>query len=121
MQVTVYDYDLTGKNELMGCSLIKLKPITAVEPQQLIQWYHLGMGHWSDPAGCGKGHGRIKVWRVERTQAGGAREVTDGHGALAEFGRLRQGAQAHQGVALVATAFNHVCARTLLCPAHSSR
>ena len=73
MQVTMYDYDLAGKNELMGRSLIKLKPITAVEPQQLTQWYHLGKGHWSDPAGCGKGHGRIKVWRAAVVRRVGAR------------------------------------------------
>jgi hypothetical protein len=31
---------------------VSLKEVTAVEPQPVTNWYHLGRGAWGDPGGC---------------------------------------------------------------------
>ncbi|KAJ9533893.1 hypothetical protein QJQ45_026980 [Haematococcus lacustris] len=50
-----------GAKELMGRCLVKLAPVTAAAPEPVTAWYHLGLGDWANPEGCGKGEGKVQL------------------------------------------------------------
>ncbi|GAX85501.1 hypothetical protein CEUSTIGMA_g12917.t1, partial [Chlamydomonas eustigma] len=81
MNISVFDKDLfsmseliklnfkdtIGSREVIGRALVSLKEVTAVEPQPVTNWYHLGEGAWGDPGGCGKGCGRVQLRMTYRS------------------------------------------------------
>ncbi|KAG1659304.1 hypothetical protein FOA52_003660 [Chlamydomonas sp. UWO 241] len=65
-RVTCYDYDVMSAADVIGRCSIPVISVTTLEhnepPHNALDWkYHLGTSLFSDPAGCGKGAGRLHM------------------------------------------------------------